>query len=57
MQNKAKLQKSQMNVNKVLTKGYGNKTLGESGKNKPKQSQINKPAAENYRDFISGRAG
>ena len=36
MQNKAKLQKSQMNVNKVLTKDYEKKTLSERGKNKPK---------------------
>jgi len=36
MQNKPKLRKSQMNVNKLLTKDYENKTLGESGKNKPK---------------------
>ena len=36
MQNKAKFRKSQMNVNKVLTKDYENKTLGERGK---KQSQ------------------
>jgi len=36
MQNKPKLQKSQMNVNKLLTKDYEKKTLGERGKNKPK---------------------
>ena len=38
MQNKAKFRKSQMNVNKVLTKGYEKKTLSERGK---KQSQTN----------------
>jgi len=41
--NKANFRKSQMNVNKVLTKDYENWTLGERGKNKPntnpKQSQ------------------
>jgi len=38
MQNKANFRKSQMNINKVLTKDYENKTLGERGK---KQSQTN----------------
>jgi len=38
MQNKAKFRKSQMYVNKVLTKDYEKKTLGERGK---KQSQTN----------------
>ena len=38
MQNKAKFRKSQMNVNKVLTKDYEKRTLGERGK---KQSQTN----------------
>jgi len=38
MQNKAKFRKTQMNVNKVLTKDYENRTLGEHGK---KQSQTN----------------
>ncbi len=41
MQNKPNFQKSQMNVNKVLTKDYEKKTLSEHGKNKPKQSQTN----------------
>jgi len=49
MQNKPKLRKSQMNVNKVLTKSYEKKTLSERGKNKPKtnpnkaKSKPNKP--------------
>ena len=34
MQNKPNLLDAQMNVNKVLTKDYGNETLGGSGKNK-----------------------
>ncbi len=38
MQNKAKFRKSQMNVNKVLTKDYEKRTLGQHGK---KQSQTN----------------
>ncbi len=38
MQNKAKFRKSQVNVNKVLTKDYEKRTLGERGK---KQSQTN----------------
>ena len=38
MQNKANFRKSQMNVNKVLTRDYEKKTLGERGK---KQSQTN----------------
>ena len=38
MQNKANFRKSQMNVNKVLTRDYEKRTLGERGK---KQSQTN----------------
>jgi len=34
MQNKANFRKAQMNVNKVLTREYGNETRGGSGKNK-----------------------
>jgi hypothetical protein len=34
MQNKANFRKSQMNVNKVLTRNYEKRTLGQSGKNK-----------------------
>ena len=45
MQNKANFRKSQMNVNKVLTKDYEKKTLGEHGK---KQSQT-KPNKANYK--------
>jgi len=40
MQNKAKFRKSQMNVNKVLTKDYEKKTLSEHGKNKPNSNPI-----------------
>ena len=43
MQNKANFRKSQMNVNKVLTKDYEERTLGERGKTKPikaNQSQL-----------------
>ena len=36
MQNKANFRKSQVNVNKVLTKDYEKRTLGERGKNEPK---------------------
>jgi len=36
MQNKAKSQKSQMNVNNVITSDYEKRTLSERGKNKPK---------------------
>ena len=42
MQNKANFPKSQMNVIKVLTKDYENKTLSERGKNKP-NTNPNKP--------------
>jgi len=45
MQNKAKFRKSQMNVNKVLTKDYERKTLSGHGK---KQSQT-KPIKANSR--------
>ena len=40
MQNKANFPDAQMNVTKVLTKDYGNKTLGERGKNKPNSKPI-----------------
>ncbi len=40
MQNKANFQKSQMNVNKVLTKEYEKKTLGQRGKNKANSKPI-----------------
>ena len=43
MQNKANFRKSQMNVNKVLTKDYEKRTLGQRGKTKPikaNQSQL-----------------
>ncbi len=36
MQNEPKFRKSQMNVNKVLTKDYEKRTLGQHGKNEPK---------------------
>ncbi|HIJ53067.1 MAG TPA: hypothetical protein HPP66_07920, partial [Planctomycetes bacterium] len=40
MQNKPNFQNAQMNVNKVLSKDYENKTLGERGKNKPNSNPI-----------------
>ncbi len=40
MQNKAKFQKGKLNVNKVLTKDYEKRTLGERGKNKPNSNPI-----------------
>jgi len=40
MQNKPNFRKSQMNVNKVLTKDYENVTLGKRGKNKPNSKPI-----------------
>jgi hypothetical protein len=40
MQNKANFRKSQMNVNKVLTKDYEKRTLGERGKNKANSKPI-----------------
>ena len=42
MQNKAKFRKVKLNVNKVLTKDYEKKTLGERGK-KQSQTNPNKP--------------
>ena len=38
--NKPNFRKSQMNVNKVLTKDYEKKTLGQHGKNKPNSNPI-----------------
>ena len=35
MQNEPNFRKSQMNVNKVLTKDYEKRTLGQHGKNEP----------------------
>jgi len=40
MQNKPNFWKSQMNVNKVLTRDYEKRTLGERGKNKPNTKPI-----------------
>ena len=42
MQNKANFPNAQMNVNKVLTKDYENKTLGEREKNEP-NTNTNEP--------------
>ncbi len=57
MQNEPNFRKSQMNVNKVLTKDYEKRTLGERGKNEPKtnpnepnQSQIQK--GQNERNVL-----
>jgi hypothetical protein len=41
MQNEPNFRKSQMNVNKVITRNYEKRTLGGVGKNKAKQSQTN----------------
>jgi len=38
--NKPNFRKSRMNVNKVLTKDYDKKTLGQRGKNKPNSNPI-----------------
>ena len=38
--NKPNFRKSQMNVNKVLTKDYEKRTLGQRGKNKPNSNPI-----------------
>jgi len=50
MQNEPNFRKSQMNINKVLTRDYEKRTLGESGKNEPntnpKRSQL-KPIKAN----------
>jgi hypothetical protein len=40
MQNKPNLRKSQVNVNKVLTRDYEQRTLGKRGKNKPNSNPI-----------------
>jgi len=40
MQNKPNFQKAQMNVSRVSTRGYEDKTLGQRGKNKPKTKPI-----------------
>jgi hypothetical protein len=59
MQNEANFPKSQMNVNKALTKDYEKRTLGQSGKNKAKtkpnkanlqkaQMNVNKVLTKDY---------
>jgi hypothetical protein len=50
MQNEPNFRKSQMNVNKVLTKEYEIWTLGQRGKIEPKTNPI-------YRGVASGEAG
>jgi len=50
MQNEPNFRKSQMNVNKVLTNAYEERTLGEHGKNEPKTNPI-------YPVVASGEAG
>ena len=40
MQNKPNFRKAQINVSRVSTKDYENKTLGERGKNKPNSNPI-----------------
>ncbi len=58
MQNKAKFRKSQMNVNKVLTKDYEEmdtwSTREKTKPNKPKQSQIQKGQNERNFSYNSG---
>jgi len=50
MQNEPNFRKSQMNVNKVLSKDYENKDTWWSGKNEPKTNPI-------YPCVASGEAG
>ena len=40
MQNEPNFQKVKMNINKVLSRGYEKKTLGERRKNEPKTNPI-----------------
>jgi hypothetical protein len=51
MQNKPNFRKSQMNVNKVLTKDYEQMDTWSSGKNKPKQSQFQIKCAMDIIDY------
>ncbi len=58
MQNKANLLNSQMNVSRVLTKGYGNNSAFRPIKTKPKQSQFKpntKPNKANLRNAQNER--
>ena len=52
MQNKANFGKAQMNVNKVLTKDYEKRTLGERGKNKA-NSKPNKANFKKAQMFVT----
>ncbi len=55
MQNKANLPDAQMNVNKVLTKDYEKRTLGERGKNKPNTNPIQSQYKPNSRNAKNER--
>ncbi len=55
MQNKPNYRKSQMNVNKVLTRDYEKKTLGEHGKNKPNTNPIQSQFKPNSRNVQNER--
>jgi len=64
MQNEPNFRKSQMNVNKVLTKDYEKRTLSEHGKNEPKTNPIYPVVASGeagtnpiFRGVTSGEAG
>jgi hypothetical protein len=48
MQNKPNLREAQMNVNKVLTKGYENYRLPARAENKPNQTQFSKRFSDEY---------
>jgi hypothetical protein len=52
MQNKANFPDAQMNVNKVFTRDYENKTLGERGKNKA-NSKPNKANFQKAQIFVT----
>jgi hypothetical protein len=51
LQNKPNFKKSQMNVNKVLTRDYEKRTLGERGKTNPKQTQNKAKTNPNKANF------
>jgi len=52
MQNKPNLLNAQMNVNKVLTKGYENVRLHRREKNKPNQTQFHPHRLYAYFNFL-----
>ena len=55
MQNEPNFRKSQMYVNKVLTKEYVNWTLGQRGENEPNSNPISKAKTVGFYGYFLAR--